>query len=279
MDTSISFRLAHAVVTTIRSLLNDPGRYREAAEVTAEKGDDHTAHKIDNIAEDVLLGELRATGFDGTLFSEEAGLVTFGDADSFIVTDPYCNTTLTFRGVRESAVAVYEYSTAGEFRSGAIADVQIPRVLSATAHTPVTMTYLGGDRHDREVRCSGVDNVGDAFLVVSALKQKRRAGLPAALFAAPKLVTTVDGAIVGLRLAAGDIDGFVDGSYGQPSYEVLAYEMASRAGGVVTDARGTPIDFGGIVRGLGRGEVGRHPVVASANRGLHESILPLLHES
>jgi fructose-1,6-bisphosphatase/inositol monophosphatase family enzyme len=274
MPKSISYRLAEKVATEVRPLLNDPERTRAAAAVTADKGEGHTAHKIDDVAEEVLLRELRALEFDGTLYSEEAGLVRFGDGDRVIVTDPYCNTTLTFRGVRESAVAVYEYTRSGDFRSGAIADIQIPRVLWATDADPVTMTYPGFE--ERPVRCATTDSVAEAFLVVSALKRNRRTELPRQLLTAPKLLSTVDGAIVGLRLAVGEIDGFVDHLQGQPSYETLAYEMVVRAGGTVTDANGAPIDFAEIVRALSAGEVSRHPIVAAANEPLHREILALL---
>ncbi|MEU1842242.1 hypothetical protein [Micromonospora sediminicola] len=60
--------------------------------------------------------------------------------------------------------------------------------------------------------------------------------------------------------------------FGQPSYETLAYELVARAGGRVTDPAGEPIDFGAIVRGLGRGEVRRHRILAIANPSLHRDV-------
>ncbi|SBT68987.1 histidinol-phosphatase [Micromonospora sediminicola] len=266
----LTFDLAAEIAETVRPALSDAVATTDLGEVTQDKGGGHTAHKVDDVAEQVLFDALRRRGFQGQVFSEEAGLVRLGADPRMIVCDPYCNTTLTFHGVRESAVAVYEYTVEGEFLSGAIADIQIPRVVWAGPDTGAHVSTLGGDT--RAATCSSVQRVEDAFLVVSLLKRNRRQHPPLTLLAGPKLLGTVDGAIVAARIAVGEVDGFVDHEFGQPSYETLAYELVARAGGRVTDPAGEPIDFGAIVRGLGRGEVRRHRILAIANPSLHRDV-------
>ncbi|MET7831250.1 inositol monophosphatase family protein [Micromonospora sediminicola] len=266
----LTFDLAAEIAETVRPALSDAVATTDLGEVTQDKGGGHTAHKVDDVAEQVLFDALRRRGFQGQVFSEEAGLVRLGAEPRMIVCDPYCNTTLTFHGVRESAVAVYEYTVEGEFLSGAIADIQIPRVVWADPDTGAHVSNLSGDT--RAAACSSVQRVEDAFLVVSLLKRNRRQNPPLTLLAGPKLLGTVDGAIVAARIAVGEVDGFVDHEFGQPSYETLAYELVARAGGRVTDPAGEPIDFGAIVRGLGRGEVRRHRILAIANPSLHRDV-------
>ena len=266
----LTFDLAAEIAETVRPALSDAAATTTLGEITEDKGGGHTAHKVDDVAERVLFDALRRHGFQGQVFSEEAGLVRLGDEPRMIVCDPYCNTTLTFHGVRESAVAVYEYTVEGEFRSGAIADIQIPRVVWATSDTGAHVSSMHGDTSP--ATCSAIERVEDAFLVVSLLKRNRRQDPPLKLLGGPKLLGTVDGAIVAARIAVGEVDGFVDHEFGQPSYETLAYELVARAGGTVTDPAGRSIDFGEIVRALGRGEVRRHQILAVANPSLHRDV-------
>ncbi|GAA4702153.1 inositol monophosphatase family protein [Phytohabitans rumicis] len=274
--TSLVFDIAEKIAESVRPLLVDVRSLPSLGAVVLDKGGGHLAHEIDRVAEDVLFGTLKSAGYAGLVYSEESGLVRLGSEPRFLICDPYCNTSLTFRGVRESAVAVYEYTLAGVFVAGAIADLQIPRVVWADQQTPTSVTHLGFEGATGPARRSSASSVDDAFLVISLLKQKRRAETPMRLFRRAGQVATIDGAIVAVRLAVGEIDGFVDSTIGQPSYEALAYELVRRAGGVVTDGEGADIDFQMIVGGLANAEVRRQTVVAAANRSLHQELLTLL---
>jgi fructose-1,6-bisphosphatase/inositol monophosphatase family enzyme len=256
----------------IRPLLTDMTAMSSLAAVTADKGDGHTAHEIDARAESRLFEILRRTGYSGSIFSEERGLVRLGADDRFMVCDPYCNTTLTFRGVRESAIAAYEFTRAGAFVNGAIADLQIPRMVWAGADGPAMLTSLGLGSQTA-ARCSTITDLGTAFVVVSMLKQKRRLRPPMRLLREAGLLTTIDGAIVAVRMAAGEVDAFVDATVGQPLYEVLAYQLVRNAGGTVTDGRGEALDFARIARALADGESGRQTVVAAATAELHGRLM------
>lgn len=278
---SLAMSLATEIANAVRPLITDMAEIGQLAAVTLDKGGGHTAHELDRRAEDVLFRTLTRFGYQGAVYSEEAGYVRLGDEPRLIVCDPYCNTTITFRGIRESAVAVYEYTLPGQFVSGAIADLQIPRVVWSDARPGAFVTHLeqaGDTAHGSEAatwqsQTSAVTDLTSAFLVVSLLKRNRRAELPVTLVRDTGMLATIDGAIVAARIAAGEIDGFVDARIGQPSYEALAYMIAVRAGGVVTDEHGVPIDFGQIARGLAAGKVARHTLIVAANRALHEEIL------
>lgn len=266
------------VARRVEPLLVDLRALQPLGTITADKGGGHTAHRIDQVAEDALFDSLRSHDFRGRVFSEESGLVTLGDEGRVLISDPYCNTTLTFRGVRESAVTAYEYTLDGTFLSGAIADLQVSRVLSSIASGMPTVVSLRSPDVRLSVGCSTTTRVQDALVVVSLLKRGRRQALPTALLRELGLLLTVDGGIVAARIAMGEIDGFVDVAFGQPSYEALAYALIPGAGGVVTDDAGLPIDFAGIVEGLLEGKVGRQTVIAASTTDLHEEIVRLVGE-
>ncbi len=273
--------IARTIASAVRPLVSDPAEIPGLGVITAYKGEGHTAHRIDLRAEMVLFEALERAAYAGTVYSEERGLVRLGSQPRIIVCDPYCNTTLTFRGFRESAIAIYEFTQAGGFVAGAIADIQIPRIVWADERPGAYLTFLNAvndsaekeARDAEQVRCSEVRDVREAFLTISLLKRSRREFLPVKLFKDAAMVTTIDGAIVAARLALGEIDGFLDPRVGQPSYEALAYVLAAKAGGVVTDADGAPIDFARIAVSLWEGEVTRHSIVAAGNRPLHADLL------
>ncbi|MEH0634157.1 FIG domain-containing protein [Streptomyces bottropensis] len=278
MSNSLAFDIVYEISEAVRPILSDPGKVEDLSGVVEDKGDGHTAHRIDLYAEKILFDVLDRIQYKGTVYSEERGLVKLGNDTRLLVCDPYCNTSLTFRGFRECAVAAYEYSLAGDFVSGAIADLQINRALRAEAENSTRVVYPPKLGTTEAARCSEVRDVEDAFLAISLLKHKRRALLPLSVFQKAALVTTIDGAITAARISLGEIDGFIDASVGQPSYEALAYEMVRRAGGVVSDTEGNSIDFRQIAADLAKGVVRRHPMVVSSNAYLHQEMLSLVQQ-
>lgn len=272
----LTLAIAEAISSSMLKVIADPQLLESSQGIIGDKGDGHLVHRIDTQAEDILFQCLREAGYNGQVFSEESGLKKLGTADTIIVCDPYCNTSITFRGFRESAVAVYEYSLSGEFLSGAIADLQTARIIYATAQEATQIRGIAGGS-PVSAQPSPVKRVDEAFLTVSLLKRKRRASLPTTLVKDAAMITTIDGAVVAARIASGSVDGFVDASVGQPSYEALAYQLVRRAGGVVTDPAGRPFDFAECVRCLVAGTVERHPLVAASTADLGHDILARLN--
>lgn len=273
---STAYLACQAIYNVVAPVLADLNATDRAAAVVRDKGNGHTAHQIDLLAEQALFEALSRIGYAGTVFSEERGLVALGNQPRLIVCDPYCNSTLTFRGIRESAIAVHEYSLSGDFLSAAIADMQVPQIVWTGSEAGVFRSGVDSQVHAVSVKCSSVAEIGNAFLVISLLKPNRRRSLPTSLLHDAGLVSTIDGAIVAARIALGKIDGFIDISVGQPSYEAIAYALVERAGGVVVDDHGAPIDFAGIARSLSQGSVSRHRLIAAATSDLADAILKLL---
>lgn len=258
-------KVARSVATEVRRVLDDPVLLNDYSGLIGVKGEDNETLRIDTFAESLILANLRESKFDGKLFSEEMGLVDFGPSEGMVVTDPYCNTSLTFRGIRESAITLYYFDANDSLIAGAIVDLQIDRILYFDGGQCRVFHYATSDNPGAEAHVSGVARIQDAFVVASLLKQKRRNDLDADFLRLPKFLSTVDGGIVGLRLALGEVDAFVDHRVGQPAYEALSYIFASILGASVVDpATGLSIDFAKIVRGLRSNDCSRQRILAAS---------------
>jgi fructose-1,6-bisphosphatase/inositol monophosphatase family enzyme len=275
MPDNLTLRIALQIQREMLPLLVEPERVRQVSDVTMHKTDEHTAHRIDALAEAILQRRLAEDMFLGMCFSEESGWSRFGDGEDVLVCDPYCNTTLTFHGMRESAVAA-SLLRPGSNCQIAVADLQMRRVAWLDDGL-VRLSTVDGDNliDTRVVQLLGAGQLADAFVVISTLKRKRRATVPIGLWRRPRLVTAVDGAINVVRLLAGEVDAFVDPVVGQPLYELMGYEMVRRAGGVVTDVSGNDLTMASLVDALRSDQNGRSTVVASANPVLHAELLEL----
>lgn len=278
--TNLSAYVASRIAAAVRPELRDPQVMRPLGRVVLDHGEGNIGYELDQLAEEVLMRSLAELDFAGTVFSEESGLTVLGDADRLVICDPYCNSNITFRGFRESAAAVHEATRNGEFRSGAVADMQIARLVAVAGASEDSPSALLPDDHPDAVVApsspSSVDRLDEAFVVVSALKATRRRHAPAALMSAAGFLTTISGSIIALRLVTGEVDAFVDNHVGQPAYEVLPYRLLAEVGGVVTTPDGGPIDFAAIAREISRGDVRRYPMVATSNPALHEQVLASL---
>lgn len=246
--------------------------------VAADKAPDHQAFEIDLYANELFLSALREHGFNGRAYSEEGGWTEHGSGgDRVLVCDPYDNTSLTFRGFRESSVVITEGTVGGEFHATAIADLQMFRVLhcAAGSEAEVWTTDRDGRWERAALRTSRTLDLGAAHVAVSLMKRKRR--VPAnpdlnLLWGVGTLHAT-DGAIMIARVAAGELDAYVDAFVGQPAYELPAVELIRRAGGVVTDETGTDLTFDRVMGVMRDDPSARIRVVAAANPDLHAEIM------
>ena len=243
--------------------------------IIEDKGGDHYAYKIDEFANNLLINILEKNRLDCFLFSEEGGWSQIGtNPRFFVICDPYCNTSLTMRSFRESAVSICITDLNGVLVSCAIADLQVERVFYADT----TGSYLGELKEaswiKSSLQVSGVRNLADSFVVMSLLKKNRRPiSASSGVFLKAKTIHGVDGAIMIGRLAAGNIDAYLDPFVGQPLYEVPCFEIIIRAGGIVTDINKTPFNLSDIISKLNENPKGRYKFVASCNEFLHCEIL------
>ena len=264
-------------VDRVRRIIRCHDYLGKPAQVTKDKGEGHLSHRIDNDMESAILRALETENYKGSIFSEESKVVAFGSDELFLVSDPYCNTMLTFRGVRESAVSLYEYDGANELLAGVIADLQIYRQINVkvSAGRPETLW----DDGFREIcRPSETTDLSEAMVVIPIFKLKRRnpSSSYGHLMESVGKLLTIGGAIVALRLCQGELEAFVDPYVGQPTYEALAYQLAERAGCFVTDGDGHQIDWQKLVEDLRVGSVSRQTIVAASNQSLHSSIMDAL---
>lgn len=270
-EQTLAGRVVGGAARHLRDALTSSKYLEGASTVTAKKGDDHLKHRIDEHAEEAIFALLRADGYQGTVFSEEAGAQSWGDDPGLFVTDPYCNTTLTFHGVRDSAVTGFEIGPTGRLVSAAIADVQLWRTLTFGDAHGVSLAWEDGGRSFPSP--SGRYSLDQALVVMSLLKRKRRAYLRSTIARECGTLLTVDGGIVALRICAGEVDAFVDHIFGQPAYEAMPYRLVELTGGVVTDGQGRPISWEDIADELRAGVIRRQSLVVANSTSLHEQIM------
>ncbi|MDQ1613523.1 MAG: monophosphatase [Pyrinomonadaceae bacterium] len=248
----------------------------DLSSVIEDKGDEHFAYRIDEYANRILFDMLEKYGLNCQVFSEETGWSTHGGQPQYyVICDPYCNSSLTMRGFRESAAAICITDMEGELVSCAICDLQIDRIFYAD-RTGAYLWELDEKRQwlPTQLSVSEIQKLKDAFVVVSLLKLDRRKMLAhESLFQTAKIIHGVDGAIMIGRLAAGDIDAYLDPFKGQPLYEMPCFEIVLRAGGIVTDVEGTPFRLSNIINRLAENPKDRFQVVAAGNAQLHREIL------
>ena len=273
-----------AVLREVGSLIRSDEQIRsKAGRVIADKGGGHFAYALDEIANDIVLHELKVAGVRAKFFSEEGGWREVGDgqADYVIVCDPYCNTSLTMRGFREAAIALLMSTRDDKLAAAAIGDFQTDRIFYADS-TEALILSDASTSHPvaRPMQTSRVRDLDKAFVVCSAVKKdRRRSPATAALFSTVGTFHSVDGAIMIGRLAAGDIDAYLDPFKGQPLYEIPCCELILRSGGVVTDWTGAPFALGEVLRRLQHDPRNRYRLVAANTPELHQELLKLVQNS
>ena len=250
----------------------------DLSNVAMRKTSEHDAYDIDLWANRMFISTLRDQGFTGAIFTEESGWLDSGDqADGVVICDPYDNTSLTFRGFRESSVVATLGSSATAFQASVIADLQQYRILYCTDSTDSELLTKDGTGiwTSRPCRTSDVRDIGKAHVAVSLMKRKRRVpkNPDINLFNNVGTLHAVDGAMMIARVALGEIDAYVDAYIGQPAYELPAIELVRRAGGVVTDDAGTDLTFVRIVDVIRTDPDARIKIIAAANHDLHEQIM------
>ena len=285
-DPAVARRLVLDFVATSRELLCpfllSPARFgAELTTVMRSHRLDNDSYRVDMMVEEVLTNLLVKYRIGGQVFSEESGWRRIGDsADYTVVCDPFDNTFLCTRAFRDSSVVIAIADTRGDLLCCAIGDLATRAAFLADPDGAYMLEQDGAGcwQQPQQAMTSTVTRLQDAFVVLPALLRPDR--LQALAF--PELVgnarhlLTMDGAIFFGRLAAGYIDAYVDVVVGQPVYEIPALELITRAGGIVTDGHGEPLDLPRIVSLIEADPDGRIGVVAAATAELHADIMNAL---
>ncbi len=274
---SLTFEFARRAQAQLMPILEYQDQLeRSLGEVIEEKEPGHLAYKIDEVSHSILLEVIHEAALPCRLFSEEGGWISFGAVPTYrVICDPFCNTSLAMRSFRESAAAICMVDKEGHFVSCAIADLNVRRIFySDLTGTFVYYSLSTGDWQSVRASVSRVRSLSQAFVVVSALKQRRREWLVGkVLFTQAAQIHVLDGAIFLARLASGYIDAYLDPSAGQPLYEIPCLEMVKQAGGVVSDVDGADFDLAHLFTQLEEDPKSRYRFVAAATPELHRDIL------
>ena len=120
----VALHLADAVAAAVRPHLGTPGA---RARVSVAPGGDATL-AIDEVAEEVVTRELRAVG-DVGFYSEDQGLVRFGEPRFFLVIDPVDGTRPAAAGLESCAVSIgvtppREDATLGDVQFGVVHELK-----------------------------------------------------------------------------------------------------------------------------------------------------------
>lgn len=248
----------------------------ELGGIIKRKADGQLTHAIDAFSDKTLFNILRSHNLSCEVYSEESGWRSFGGSPKYqIICDPYCNTLLTLRSFRESAVAVCITDMSAELVACAIGDLQTDRIFYADPSGAFMWElHCDGRWKKSSIHVSSEYKLEDAFVVASLLKRERRIPtISSDFFCRAGIIHAVDGAIMIGRLAAGNIDAYVDPFKGQPIYEVPCCELIVKAGGIVTDVYGSPFSLMDIVKRLKKDPNSRYQLVAACTERLHNSIL------
>jgi fructose-1,6-bisphosphatase/inositol monophosphatase family enzyme len=282
---SLARRVALDFVERSRALLDpflqSPTRFNEKmAVVVGHHRADNDAYRVDVMLDELLMELLAQHKVGGRVFSEESGWRTLGTGHGYtMVCDPFDNTFLSTRAVRESSVVLSIAGQDGRLACCVIGDLSTRAVFLADSRGSFLLEPDdAGEWQEQPLSTSSVIRLEDAFVVLPAfLKPRRREALDVAdLVARARYLLTMDGAIFFGRLAAGYIDAYVDVVVGQPVYELAALEIMTRAGGVVTDGSGTPLDLSDVISGIEQNPDGRTTIVAASTAALHAELMRTL---
>ena len=216
------------------------------------------------------------------IFSEETGWRRHGRGDAFtVVCDPFDNSFLSTRSFRDSSVVISVGDGQGRFLCCALGDLATSTVYFADQHGSRVLEQDGKTWREKikQLTTSSVTRIEDAFVILPATLRPQRSqamDIPN-LVARSKHSSQWMGRLLLGRLAAGYVDAYIDVVVGQPVYEVACLEVILRAGGVVTDGEGAPLDFERVLQMVERDPSGRTGVVADRPpRELHADIMRAL---
>lgn len=247
-----------------------------------KKGED-PQFGFDVAIHELLVRRIEAEALNVRLYSEEnaRGWSTHGTgADLVVVADPFDQSATSIRDFHQGSVAICALDGRCRFKACAIGDLNTDMTYFADESGARLMEDTSPDSHDAseekvyELEPSRVRCLKDAWVVLPGMCQKRRAlACRSSVTSGASRWLNLDGALNLARVAAGQIDAYLDPFVGQPIYEIVCAELVRRAGAVVTDTQGTPFDLPALVRILLQDSKARYPIVAACTESLHKEIL------
>jgi len=217
--------------------------------------------------------ELEQAGVTGRIFSEESEWFDLGEPEFKVVYDPLCNSTLASRSLLDAALGVSVFSYAGEWLASVVLDYQTGLVGLADG---AGVKFFQVQTWERiEIERSRVTELEKAWVVLTLESRDERMHVAEAseIMARAKRVISCSGHIYWLRLAAGNVDGYLDPFGGEGLYEMFACTLALGAGCVVTDTAGAAFDPAMQLKRFEADRSARFYPVAAATEQLHAQLL------
>lgn len=204
---------------------------------------------LDVVADVAALRGLHAAGF--AVMSEESGYSGPEDSTITVVLDPVDGSTNCARGISYWAISLCALDARGPLASMV--------VNQATGTRYHASRGAGAFRDGEAIFSSGVEEVSDAVVALS--------GLPALALPWKQFRALGCAALALCDLAAGGIDGYVDGGRWHAPWDYLGgYQICTEAGAVLADVRGEEL--------VTTDENERRQLVGGATAALREALLP-----
>jgi fructose-1,6-bisphosphatase/inositol monophosphatase family enzyme len=279
MSSAFANRLVRQFLRATRAFflprLLDTGEFqRTLGRSKARLGTKNVGYACDEAADGILRRLLRELGFRGAVFSEESGWTHVGRrTDYIVVCDPFDNSFLSSRTFREASAAISVADADGNFLACGIAELSGYRTYFCNREQVLLLD--GKLQRQRTAATSSVARIEQAFIVLPSLLKDYRHNSDAYsdLVRRAKYLLNLDGQIMLGRLAAGQVDGYVDTVNGQALYEMCTMELLRCAGATVSDADGQLFSFSELLRDLRRRPHAKYKPVVAATPQLHAAIL------
>jgi myo-inositol-1(or 4)-monophosphatase len=244
---------------------------REGGKVSLGRGagGDRT-FPIDKWAEDIIISALDKVHQEGetfTLISEELGVRSFGEGKKTVLVDP-------IDGSNNARNGIPFFSTAIALVNGdKLSDLVVASVVNLAAGDEFWAVRGGGAyKNGTRIKTSMTEDLAIAAYEASTPASEIPRIMP--IISKAKRTRCFGSTALDLSyLASGAISVFAAATASRAFDYAAGMLIVEEAGGVITDLTGAPL--GNIVVGLSR----TAPLLASANKRLHETVLNLLaHE-
>jgi myo-inositol-1(or 4)-monophosphatase len=233
-ETSRAIRAAVMAIETraLRERTGSPGQYA-----------------LDVAADAVAIDHLSRT--DARIVSEESGLHERADAELTIVLDPVDGSTNCARGISYWATSICALDADGPLAAFVVNQA------TGTRHTAIR--GQGAFREGARLHASGVERIEQALIAL--------AGRPAQYLRWRQFRALGCAALTLCDVAAGGIDGYVDGASQHAPWDYLGgYLICLEAGAVMRDVRGEELVTDAVDA--------RRQLVAAATPALADAIVP-----
>lgn len=276
-----ALKLALRAASTVRkafvpSLREQPKFEQRYLKRVHQKSTDHYQYEFDILSHQLIIKTLASWGYSVQLFSEEGSWESGGTpANVVVICDPFDQSFLTTRSMRDASVGICVLSSAYEHLATVLADLSTGVTYAAISGGAFRYYRRGkvARLHRDPVAPSTIITLDEALVVMPGMSRARRDVFRTSTVTRDaKRVLNTDGIINFGRLGAGYIDAYLDPVVGKPAYEMIYASFAHTAGAVVADRNGVPFEVGAVVERFIKAPDKRFTFVAASTPSLSNEI-------